>query len=122
MKNSSDFWNTLAPYHAEVEDSNLDIASIRRVLTEIRSPVLVVGAGHGLIVAELRKQGYQCDGVDLSAEMVQHANRRRGITLVRADAKALPFPAASYETIVYATGVVDFIAADEEIQAILAEG
>ena len=65
MNHCSDFWNALAPFHAEVEDSNFDLASVRRLLPEIESPVLVVGAGHGLIVAELRKHRYECDGVDL---------------------------------------------------------
>jgi len=122
MSHCSDFWNALAPFHAEVEDSNFDLASVRRLLQEIESPVLVVGAGHGLIVAELRKHGYECDGVDLSSEMIRQAKLRRGITLVQADAKTMPFPTATYETIIYATGVVDFTAEQDEIQAMLTEG
>ena len=51
MSYCSDFWNVLARFHAEVEDSNFDLASVRRLLPEIESPVLVVGAGQGLIVA-----------------------------------------------------------------------
>jgi ubiquinone/menaquinone biosynthesis C-methylase UbiE len=122
MSNCSDFWNVLAQFHAEVEDSNFDLASVRRLLPEIESPVLVVGAGQGLIVAELRKWGHECDGVDLNSEMIRQAELRRGITLVQADAKAMPFPAASYETIIYATGVVDFTAEEDEIRSMLAEG
>jgi 2-polyprenyl-3-methyl-5-hydroxy-6-metoxy-1,4-benzoquinol methylase len=122
MNHNSHFWDTLAPFHAEVEDSNFDLASVRRLMPEIRSPVLVVGAGHGLIVGELRKQGHQCDGLDSSTGMVQQAKLRRGIAVVQADAKAMPFPAASYETIIYATGVVDFCAAEDQIQAMLREG
>jgi ubiquinone/menaquinone biosynthesis C-methylase UbiE len=122
MKYCSDFWNALAPFHAEVEDSNFDLASVRRLLPEIESPVSIVGAGHGLIVAELRKHGYECDGVELSSEMVRQAKLRRGIELVQADAKAMPFSAASYETIIYATGVVDFTADEDEIRAMLTEG
>lgn len=122
MSCCSDFWNVLARFHAEVEDSNFDLASVRRLLPEIESPVLVVGAGQGLIVAELRKCGYECDGVDLSSEMIRQAKLRRGITLVQADAKAMPFPAASYETLIYATGVVDFTAEEDVIQAMLTEG
>jgi SAM-dependent methyltransferase len=122
MSYCSDFWNVLAQFHAEIEDTNFDLASVRRLLPEIKSPVLVVGAGQGLIVAELRKHGFECDGVDLSSEMVRQAKLRRGITLVQADAKALPFPAASYETIIYATGVVDFTADEGEIRAMLTEG
>jgi hypothetical protein len=122
MSPCSDFWNVLAPFHAEVEDSNFDLASVRRLLPEIVSPVLVVGAGHGLIVEELRKHGFDCDGVDLCSEMIRQAKLRRGITLVQADAKAMPFPAASYETIIFATGVVDFTADEDEIRSMLTEG
>jgi hypothetical protein len=114
MDRCSDFWNVLAQLHAEIEDTNFDLASARRLLPEIKSPVLVVGAGQGLIVEELRKHGCECDGVDLSSEMIRQAKLRRGITLVRADAKALPFPAGSYETIIYATGVVDFTADEDD--------
>lgn len=122
MSQCSDFWNVLAPFHAEVEDSNFDLASVRCLIPEIHSPVLVVGAGHGLIVEEIRKQGYECEGVDLSEEMVRQARLRRGIALIRADAKALPVAAGSYETIIYATGVADFTGEEDEIRAMLTEG
>ncbi len=122
MNYCTDFWNVLAQFHAEIEDTNFDLASVRRLLPEIQSPVLVVGAGQGLIVEELRKRGFECDGVDLSPEMIRQAKLRRGISLLQADAKAMPFPPASYATIIYATGVVDFTAEDDEIRAMLAEG
>ncbi len=122
MSDCSEFWDVLAQFHSEIEDTNFDLASVRRLLPEVVSPVLVVGAGQGLIVAELRKQGFECDGVDLSLEMIRHAKLRRGIALVQADAKVMPFPAASYATIIYATGVVDFTAEDDDIRAMLVEG
>jgi len=122
MKDASDFWNALAPYHAEIEDNYFDLTSIRRLIKHIRPPVLVVGAGQGLIVAELLKKGFPCDGVDLSAEMVRHAKLRRGITLVHADAMAMPFPPNSYETILFATGVVDFTTDEDAIRLLLVEG
>jgi hypothetical protein len=122
MPHHSDFWNALAPFHSEVEDSNFDLASVRRLRPEIESPVLVAGAGLGLIVAELRRDGFECEGIDLSSEMIRQAKLRRGITLVHADAKAVPFPAASFQTIIYATGVIDFTAEDDEIHAMLKEG
>jgi ubiquinone/menaquinone biosynthesis C-methylase UbiE len=84
--------------------------------------VLVVGAGQGLIVAELRKRGFQCDGVDLSTEMVRHAELRRGITLIHADAKAMPIAERTYETVIYATGVVDFTSDEAGIRKMLMEG
>ncbi|HYV25910.1 MAG TPA: class I SAM-dependent methyltransferase [Candidatus Eisenbacteria bacterium] len=122
MSNCSDFWNALAPFHAEIEDTNFDLASVRRLLPEIKPPVLIVGAGQGLIVAELRKCGYECDGIDLNSEMIRQAKLRRGISLIQADARAMSFAAASYETIIYATGVVDFTAEEDQIQAMLTEG
>lgn len=54
--------------------------------------------------------------------MIRQAKLRRGIALVQADAKALPFPAGRYATIIYATGVVDFTADEDDIRALLTEG
>ena len=111
----------MAPHHAAIENSYFDLASLRRILHDIHPPVLVVGAGQGLVVAELRKHGFQCDGVDLSAKMIEYARRRRGLTLIQADARAMPFGDGAYATIIYATGVVDFMSGDEEIRAIMNE-
>jgi ubiquinone/menaquinone biosynthesis C-methylase UbiE len=122
MTRASEFWDLLAPHHHALEDNYLDLASIRRILGAIQQPVLVVGAGQGLLVEELQKRGFQCDGVDLSAEMIRYAKLRRGLTLIEADARALPFGAGSYATVIYATGVIDFMAEEEEIRAILKEG
>src|SRR5437762_4870404 len=79
MTCSSDFWDALAPHHSALENSYLDLPSLRRMQHEIRPPVLVVGAGQGLIVAALQAQSLQCDGVDLSAEMIRYARLRRGL-------------------------------------------
>ena len=45
MTCASDFWDALAPYHSALENSFLDLPSLRRIQQEIRPPVLVVGAG-----------------------------------------------------------------------------
>ena len=121
MTRSSSFWDALAPYHSTIENSYLDLPSLRRIVHDIHPPVLVVGAGQGLIVAELRKRGVQCDGVDLSSEMIRYAKIRRGLDLVQADAGAMPFEKGTYRTIIYATGVVDFMGDEEEIRAIMNE-
>src|SRR5262249_36859337 len=39
-----------------------------------------------------------------------------------ADARAMPFGNGAYKTIIYATGVIDFMGDEEEIGAILTEG
>jgi len=118
---STDFWNALAPHHAAIEDNYLDRASLRRIADEIKEPVLVVGAGQGLIVAELQKKGLRCDGVDFSTEMIRYAKIRRGLTLVQADARRMPFENGSYSTIIFATGVIDFMGDEGEIRAMLTE-
>jgi SAM-dependent methyltransferase len=122
MTHPSEFWDALAPHHSTIENSYLDLKSLRRIEHNIHQPVLVVGAGQGLIVAELRRNGFQCDGVDLSSEMIRYAKIRRGLNLVQADARAMPFAQGTYATIIYATGVVDFIADEGAIRAILNEG
>jgi len=122
MTQPSDFWDALAAHHAAIEDSYLDRASLRRILDEVRSPVLVIGAGQGLLVAELRARDFRCDGVDFSAEMIRHAKRRRGLELIQADATALPLGDATYQTVLYATGVVDFNSDEEAIRRMLDEG
>jgi hypothetical protein len=117
-----DFWDELAPYHATLEDNYLDRSSVRRIARRLRSPVLVVGAGQGLLVAELREHGLGCDGVDRSPEMIRYAALRRGLALQCADARAMPFADGAYRTLVYATGVIDCMADEEDIRAILNEG
>jgi SAM-dependent methyltransferase len=115
------FWDALAPHHSAIENSYLDLPSLRRIIHEIQSPAVVVGAGQGLIVAALQKKGIQCDGVDLSPEMIRYAKIRRGLDLIHADAMALPFANRTYKTIIYATGVIDFMSDEDQIRAILAE-
>jgi ubiquinone/menaquinone biosynthesis C-methylase UbiE len=121
MNRASDFWDALAPHHSAIENNYFDRSSLRRIVHELREPILVVGAGQGLIVAELLKMGFQCDGVDFSAEMIRYARLRRGLSLIRADAKAMPLKAGAYQTIIYATGVVDFIGDETEIKRIMDE-
>ena len=74
-----------------------------------------------MIVAELQKAGLECHGVDLSPEMIRQARLRRSLTLVQADAKALPFRERAYRTIICATGVVDFMCDEAGIRAIIKE-
>lgn len=117
----SDFWDALAPFHSAIENNYFDLPSLHRIVGELREPVLIVGAGQGLIVEEVLKMGLCCDGVDFSAEMIRYARLRRGLTLIQADAKAMPMKNGAYETIIYATGVVDFNGDEAEIKCIMDE-
>jgi hypothetical protein len=66
MSHVSDYWDALAPYHSALEDNYFDLPGLRRIIDDIRQPVLIVGAAQALIVEELLKNGFQTDGVDLS--------------------------------------------------------
>jgi SAM-dependent methyltransferase len=121
VMNQSDYWNALAPYLPLIENNFLDPRSINRVLHKLRQPILIIGAGQGLLVEHLIRKGFQTDGVDLSPEMIQYAKQRRGLSLIEADARALPFEAGSYETVIFATGVVDFLDDEELIRSLLDE-
>jgi hypothetical protein len=117
-----EFWDSLAPHLRAIENSYLNLPSLRRILNGLSPPILVVGAGQGLLVEELRRRGLQCEGVDQSPEMIRFAKLRRGISLVKADARSLPFGDGTYGTVLYATGVIDFIGDEEVIREILREG
>jgi multidrug efflux pump subunit AcrA (membrane-fusion protein) len=119
---SSAFWDVLAPYHAAIEDNYFDRSAVHAIRHQLREPVLVVGAGQGLVVAEVRRYGLRCDGIDHSAQMVRRAKLRRGLDLIRADARELPLADRSYATVIYPTGVIDSSGDDREIERMLAEG
>lgn len=119
---ASAFWDILAPHLRLIEDNYLDARSARRLISQLQEPVLVVGAGQGLIVAEIRRKGIRCDGVDWSARMVQFAKLRRGIILIQADGRALPVADGAYATVLYATGVIDFMGDERAITEMLREG
>jgi ubiquinone/menaquinone biosynthesis C-methylase UbiE len=75
--------------------------------------VLEVAHGTGHMLLALHAAGYKVTGVDLSPEMGRIAGRRLRraglpIPLVRADARALPFAAASFDAIM-ATFPAEFI-------------
>ena len=120
-RDTAAYWDTLAPHHWRLEDNYLNVPSVRLILGDIRPPVMVVGSGQGLIVEELRRRGLRCDGIDLSAEMMEYARLRRGLTLVRANATAMPFADGTYETVIVATGVIDFMADVQQIETVLRE-
>jgi ubiquinone/menaquinone biosynthesis C-methylase UbiE len=85
------------------------------------SRVLELGFGTGDIQYDLLRAGYQPVGIDLSAAMLRAARRkarRRGIAgrlrLARAQAQALPFPAATFDAVI-STFPSDYIAASATI-------
>jgi len=53
--------------------------------------------------------------------MISYAKKRRGLDLIEADARNMPFANNSYKTSIIATGVVDFIDDEEQIKLIINE-
>ena len=121
MTNKSNFWQLWAPHLALFEDNHLDLRTINSISDKISQPVLIVGAGQGLIVDALRKKGLHVEGVDSSSEMVRLAEQRRGIKLVHTDGSSLPFADESYATTIISTGVVDFLDDEKQILQIINE-
>ena len=119
--NASAYWDSMAPHLISMEDNYLDPISLDHISHEINQPVLVIGAGQGVLVEHLQKMGLHTDGVDLSAQMIRYARDRRGLSLIEADARKMPFATESYETVIVATGVVDFMDDDTLIDSILSE-
>ena len=121
MIDCTDYWEKLAPYWSYCEDNFLDLESIDELTSLIESPVLIIGAGQGLLVEQLQKRGLKVDGIELSPTMIRFAKERRGIDLIEANAKQMPFDNRSYRTSIIATGVVDFMDDEEQIGLILKE-
>jgi ubiquinone/menaquinone biosynthesis C-methylase UbiE len=57
--------------------------------------LLEIGVGTGIVAAALGRLGHTVVGIDISGEMLSRAHDRVGARVARADAHALPFPAAS---------------------------
>ena len=106
------WWDTWAPYWQQMEDRHFGTGALERLLPRIVGPVLVVGAGLGLLVDRLRGSGFVAHGVDRSPRMVRAALRVRGLRLTLADAAALPFRDDSYRTVILSSGVLDYLEDD----------
>jgi ABC-2 type transport system ATP-binding protein len=106
------WWDTWAPYWEHMEDRHFGTRTLERLLPRIAGPVLVLGAGLGLLVERLRKSGFVAHGVDRSPAMVGAALRVRGLQLTLADAAELPFRDESYRTVILSSGVLDYLEDD----------
>lgn len=72
-------------------------------------------------MSSCKKKDFTVDGIDLDPQMISYAKKRRGLDLIEADARNMPFANNSYKTSIIATGVVDFIDDEEQIKLIINE-
>jgi ubiquinone/menaquinone biosynthesis C-methylase UbiE len=121
MKEASSYWTAWSPYWSYQEDFFLDLDAINKLAVFITNPVLIIGAGQGLLVEQLQKNNFTVDGIDLNPQMISYAKERRGLNLIQANAGDMPFADDSYKTSIIATGVVDFIDDEEQIKLIINE-
>jgi SAM-dependent methyltransferase len=122
MAGTAGFWDAFSPYMDFLENAlGINLDNLGPIIPLIKSPVLVVGAGQGLLVGELRKKGFNTEGIDLSPQMVAYAEKRRGIKLFLANANNMPFEKGQFKTTIVATGVIDFLNDSGQITAILNE-
>ncbi len=115
------YWKIWSPYWSYEEDFFLDLEAIDKLTIAIRDPVLIIGAGQGLLVERLQKKGFKVDGVDFEPNMIMYAKKRRGLNLIQANAQNMPFANKSYKTSIITTGVVDFLDNEEQIKLIIDE-
>jgi ubiquinone/menaquinone biosynthesis C-methylase UbiE len=121
MKKNESYWESWAPYWSYFEDNFLDKESIDLLASTIESPILIVGAGQAMLVEHLQNKGFKVDGLELDPQMIKYAKNRRGIDLIQADARKMPFADNNYMTSIIATGVIDFIEDKELIESIINE-
>ena len=114
-------WTAWSAYWSYQEDFFLDLDAVNKLSPRIEDPVLIVGAGQGLLVEQLMKNGFKVDGIELDSEMIKYAKERRGLELIYADARKMPFADGRYKTSIIATGVIDFLNDEEQIKLIMDE-
>jgi ubiquinone/menaquinone biosynthesis C-methylase UbiE len=122
MLDSRRYWDAISPYMDYLENVlGINLDNLGPLIPLITSPVLVIGAGQGLLVAGLREYGFITEGIDFSPQMIAYAKKRRGIKLILANANRMPFRSRQFKTSIVATGVVDFLDNINEIGAIINE-
>jgi SAM-dependent methyltransferase len=87
----------------------------------LTGPVLLVGAGRGMMLQALRAEGHAATGVDWSVNMVAEAQREGVIGLSHGDACHLRNDSESLASVIFSTGVLLPTHTRERRNAYLAE-
>jgi SAM-dependent methyltransferase len=115
------WWSTWAPLWDLIEDRHFGTRATESLIGQIRSDVLIIGAGQGLIVRYLSAKGYHALGLDINHSMVKIARDKYNLEMVEGDALHLPFRDELFNTVVVSSGVVDYGADKSAIAAFIHE-
>ena len=121
MSDMIEYFDLWAPYWSEREDTFLAKESIETLSNLLEEPVLLVGAGLGLVIEKLQAKGLQVDGIELSLQMVKYAKKLRNLKLIQGDAREMPIKDNTYKSSLIATGVIDVMDDLEGIERIIEE-
>jgi SAM-dependent methyltransferase len=115
------WWSTWAPLWNMIEDRHFSTRVAESLLDQMKSDVLIIGAGQGVIVRYLMKKGINAVGLDINPNMVKIAKEKYNLDIVEGDAGNLPFKENSYNTIIISSGVVDYGADESAITIFINE-
>lgn len=114
------FWDSQAgDWDDGRADRGLQPRHIERLAPWLACPVLLVGAGRGLMLEALRADGYAATGVDWSANMVAEAQSEGIAGLGHGDACRLPHDSGSQASVIFSTGTLLPTHAQDRLSAYL---
>jgi ubiquinone/menaquinone biosynthesis C-methylase UbiE len=129
-------WDDYAPFY-DWENSRTvgraDVPFWQRLALKARGQVLELGCGTGRLSVPIARAGVSLIGVDRSGQMLARAQdkaramrdrpsgrRRARLALVRADIRALPFPAGRFSLVLAPYGVLQSLIRPRDLSAALA--
>ena len=124
-----DGWDDYAPFYDWENARTLgrrDVRFWRRFALDVPGRVLELGCGTGRITIPIGRDGVRIIGIDRSAPMLARARRRvartrlgMAVQLVRGDIRHLPFPAASFASVLAPYGVLQSLLREKDLAATL---
>jgi ubiquinone/menaquinone biosynthesis C-methylase UbiE len=115
------WWSTWAPFWDMIENRHFSTNVTDFIINDIESPILVIGAGQGIIVRYLKEKGFSVTGLDINEDMIRIAREKYNLEIVKGDATSLPFADSSFKSVIISSGVVDYGADEKTIKIIINE-
>lgn len=122
-------WDDYAPFYDWENARTMgrrDVGFWQNVASRNGGPALELGCGTGRVSIPVAATGIQLIGVDRSAEMLARARRRqrrsktaRGLQLVRADIRDLPFGAGSFRLVIAPYGILQSLLDEADLERTL---